>query len=387
MTAVLRNTDRDLAQTLMTGFWVLFTVAYLAFFYLFRDAREIADASLDGYLEVILLGIPTVVLLAGSMWLRDADVDRELRPRIVGWTVGMTLFFALAMYAALFVVETRFDHGEQWLILMLSVGFGASSGTVMGVLAVRSKQRERERNRSQAVARRKERERSQLEYLNHYLRHEVLNEAQKINGYATLLARDAEADGDGAAYLETIRDSSDEIAAFVGSIRTVLDASDHEPDLTAVDLRAVIEAEVEQVRRTHPSVAVETSGPESAAALTGELVNRVFRNLLENAIEHNGSDLSIAVDVSVDDDWVTVGIRDDGSGVSPEERESLFEPPEAGDHGYGLFLTKNLVQVYGGTIALAETGPDGTEFAVRFPAAGGSSDTAAARRSRQRLAV
>jgi len=367
----------------MTCLWLSFTISYISFFYIFQDAREIADASLDGYLEVILLGVPTVVLLGGTVWLRDTSVDAELRPRIVWWTVGMALFFALAMYTALFVIEARFDHGERWLILLLSVGFGASSGTVTGVLSIRSKQRERQRNESLAVARRTERERSQLEYLNHYLRHEVLNEAQKINGYASLIDREADVDGDAAVHLATIRDSSDEIAAFVGSIRTILDASDYDPDLTPVDLRTVVEAEVEQIRRTHPGVAVEVDGPDAVRVHAGDLCNRVFRNLLENAIEHNDGDLSVSVDISADEEWATVRLRDDGDGIPPAARETLFEPPESGDHGYGLFLTNHLVQVYGGRLALAETGPDGTEFVVRFPVVDGAGATASARGNRK----
>jgi signal transduction histidine kinase len=369
VTAVLTTLRRDFAQFGMTCLWLSFTISYVAFFYIFQDAREIADASLDGYLEVILLGVPTVVLLGGTVWLRDTSVDAELRPRIVWWTVGMALFFALAMHTAVFVIEARFDHGERWLILLLSVGFGASSGTVTGVLSIRSKQRERERNESLAVARRTERERSQLEYLNHYLRHEVLNEAQKINGYASLLDRETDVDSETAAHLTTIRDSSAEIAAFVESIRTILDASDYDPDLTPVDLRGVVDAEVEQVRRTNSRIDVEVRGDDAVRARAGDLCNRVFRNLLENAVEHNEGALRVSIDVSAEEEWATVRLRDDGDGIPPAARETLFEPPESGDHGYGLFLTNHLVQVYGGRLALGETGPDGTEFVVRFPLA------------------
>jgi len=59
--------------------------------------------------------------------------------------------------------------------------------------------------------------------------------------------------------------------------------------------------------------------------------------------------------VSADDEWATVRIRDDGDGIPSATRETLFEPPESGDHGYGPFLTNHLVQVYGGRLALGET--------------------------------
>jgi signal transduction histidine kinase len=74
------------------------------------------------------------------------------------------------------------------------------------------------------------------------------------------------------------------------------------------------------------------------------------------------------VTVKTGEEWVDIQVRDTGSGMPATERERLFEPPESGDHGYGLYLIRNLVELYGGTLGLVETGPDGTEFRVRLPA-------------------
>jgi signal transduction histidine kinase len=357
----------------MTLLWVGFSVTYLGFFYVFQDAREIADANLDGYLEVVLLGIPTIVVLAGTVWLRESDIDDDLRPRLIGWVVAMAALFVAAIHATMFVVEPRFDVGEQWLILLMSTGFGASAGTVTGALDLTSKQRARLRDRSLRVARHKERQRSQLEHLNQYLRHEVLNEATKVVGFADLL-EDRLTDEECADHLRTIRHSGEEIAVFIDSIRTILDAADHAPELTPVDLRAVVETEATEVRRANPTVEVRVSGAESTRALGGDLLNRVFRNLMENAIQHNGADVVVAVDVVEDGEWVRAHVRDDGAGIPSDRREGLFEPPESGNHGFGLYLTRNLVEVYGGRLELADTGPNGTEFVVRLPAAETESD-------------
>jgi signal transduction histidine kinase len=357
--------ERDPVRAVMALLWGGFTVAYLAFFYLFQDASEIAEASLDGYLEVILLAIPSVVLLAGVVWLGETDVDRGLRPRVIGWTVGIALLFTVAMYTALFVIESRFDPGEQWLILLLSSGFGGSAGTAMGILEVRSKQRERERDRSLVVASHVERERRKLEHLNQYLRHEVLNEANKISGYAELVSDRTDEDVT-ADYAEIVRRSSDEIAVFIESIRTILDSDDHSPELVPVDVTETLRREAAGIERRYPETTVTVEGSASARILAGDLLDRVFRNLIENAIEHNRRGVTVNATVEAGDEWVRVRLRDDGSGIDDDDREALFEPPESGDHGYGLFLTRNLVEVYGGRIELSETGPDGTEIVVRF---------------------
>ncbi len=350
----------------MAFLWVGFTVAYVSFFYVFQDAREIADSSLDGYLEVILLAIPSVVLLAAAMWLHESDTDPELRPPVIGWTAGSALLFVVAMYAALFVIETTFDPGERWLILLLSTGFGASSGSVIGIMGVRSKQSERERNRSRLVARRRKREREQLEHLNNYLRHEVLNEVAKINGYAGLLAERGEQTEATAGYLDIIRHSSEDIALFIDSIRDILDTTDHDPELEVLDVVSVIETELDWIGRSHPEAELVLEAPDSAFVLAGDLLDRVLVNLIENAVEHNEAGVTITLSVEADGERVSVRVSDDGRGIPRTERERLFEPPRSGDHGYGLFLTRNLVELYGGRLELHSTGPAGTEFVIEL---------------------
>jgi signal transduction histidine kinase len=235
----------------------------------------------------------------------------------------------------------------------------------MGILAVRSKQRERERDRSLVVASRVERERRKLEHLNQYLRHEVLNEANKITGYAQLVS-DRTDDDVTADYAGIVRRSSDEIAVFIESIRTILDSDEHSPELVPVDVMETLQREATEIERTYPETTVAVEGPASARILAGDLLDRVFRNLIENAIEHNRRGVTVGVSVESGDEWTRVRLRDDGTGIDDGERTNLFDPPESGDHGYGLFLTRNLVEVYGGRIELGETGPDGTEIMVRL---------------------
>lgn len=363
-----RDSGRHPGQTALGLLGLGFTISYLGFFYAFRDASEIADASVDGYLEVVLLGIPPIVLFSSVMWLRESAISRDLHSRVPKWAVGMGVLFAVVVSTVLFVIESAFDSGERWLILLMSLGFGATSGTIMGILEIRAMQYERDRNQSRRKARRRERERKQLEYLNHYLRHEVLNEANKITGYATYLQEQADADGTNGDYLSIIRRSGEEIAEFIQSIRTILETADHQPELEPVDVVSVLETEVERVRRRHSSVTVSVRAPDSAHVLGGDLLNRIFSNLLENAIDHNDQEVTITVAVESGDDRVTVRLRDDGSGIPDERRDGLFDPPESGDHGYGLFLANNLVEVYGGQLELDRTGADGTAFVAQFRA-------------------
>jgi signal transduction histidine kinase len=353
----------------------LFLFAYIAFFYHFQTAREIADAELDGYLEVLLLGVPILVLVGGVLWMDETAVDDDLFPRVIGWTVGVGVFFLIAIAATLFVLEPRYDRGERLLMLQMAAGFGVSAGTVMGVIETRSIQRFRDRARAAVALRRRRQEKQRLQYLNQYLRHEVLNEVNKIGGYADMLASTVDADTTAARNVTVIQESADEVAAFIDAIRSLMDISDRDPQLKPVAVTQVAAEAVEQIRRVNPSATITVEGPATAAVRAGALLDRVITNLVENAIQHNGDGVTVRVEIETSDEHVWIRVHDDGTGIPARAQETLFEPPSSGDHGYGLYLTRHLVELYGGRLTLEQTGTAGTTFGIRLPAAAAETES------------
>jgi signal transduction histidine kinase len=75
-------------------------------------------------------------------------------------------------------------------------------------------------------------------------------------------------------------------------------------------------------------------------------------------------------------DAVEIAIRDNGTGISPEHRERLFQPffttkPTGEGTGLGLSISYDIVtQQHGGTIEVASAPGDFTEFTVRLPRRG-----------------
>jgi signal transduction histidine kinase len=352
----------------MTALWTGFLLVYLGFFYSFQGAREIADAELDGYLEVVLLGVPVVVLFGAVVWMSESEVDRGLHYRIVAWTLGVCVLFLVAVSTTLFVLEPRYDRGEHLLMLLMGAGFGASMGSVTGIVEVRSVHRGRARERAIVEARRRKRERQRLEYLNQYLRHEVLNEVNKIEGYATLVGARLEPDSEAREWTRVIERSSDEVGTFVSSIRAIMNADDERLQIRPVDVAAVAETTADRVRTTAADSRVIVDAPGPTFATAGDLLDRVFLNLIENAVDH-GDDPTVRIEVRTDGHRVSVRVTDDGPGIPEAKREDLFEPPESGDHGYGLFLSRNLVELYGGRLTLVDTGDQGTTFRMELDAA------------------
>ena len=99
---------------------------------------------------------------------------------------------------------------------------------------------------------------------------------------------------------------------------------------------------------------------------------RVVTNLVKNAIQAISQDTKpqIIVHVSEKDNNFVLSVSDNGSGVSEENREKIFEPKfttKSSGMGLGLPMVKNIVETYNGTITFETEKDKGTVFKVTFP--------------------
>jgi PAS domain S-box-containing protein len=111
----------------------------------------------------------------------------------------------------------------------------------------------------------------------------------------------------------------------------------------------------------------------------GEL-RQVLSNLLTNAIDASASGGKLIVRVKPERngsqvDRVRIEVEDFGSGIHPADQERIFEPffTTKSDFGtgLGLWVTKELVEKHGGTIAFrsnCQNGNSGTCFSIMLPA-------------------
>jgi signal transduction histidine kinase len=352
-----RNT---LVDTAVLAVAAIFSVLYAVYFLTVRDVTDVTQ--LQAFFEMTLFGA-ALVTLYGSTWLAlGTDAEEHLRQRLLWWGGAGAVFLVFVSGSLMVVVSPAPDFEDQLLQLLFSAGFGVSAGLVMGVLEIQGIKQARERTRADLTARKREEERQRLELLNQYLRHEILNKVQIIEMNADIALRRTDESVAEYGRLETIAQRTGDIGRFVQSIRSILQASDHQPSLESVQLSGVLSAEIEKLERSFPDVTVTHSASEDVHVEADDLLPTAISNLLENAVEHGAE--RVDVGVAVDDDRVTLRVSDDGPGIPQEAQPTLFDPPESGDHGYGLFLTKNLVELYGGRLELAETGPDGTTFVL-----------------------
>lgn len=95
---------------------------------------------------------------------------------------------------------------------------------------------------------------------------------------------------------------------------------------------------------------------------------QVFLNLILNAMDATEEGGTIEIVTSLQSGWMQVVIRDDGHGISAEDRRRVFQPyfttKDTGT-GLGLFVCRNIMEgALGGRIELTDTSPAGTTFTV-----------------------
>jgi two-component system sensor histidine kinase ChvG len=93
-------------------------------------------------------------------------------------------------------------------------------------------------------------------------------------------------------------------------------------------------------------------------AVPPSTIEAVVGNLIENSRQAGAH--HCAIEVSRDEAVVQIVVADDGPGISPADRERLFEPffttrRATGGTGLGLSIARSLLDACGGTIALADT--------------------------------
>ncbi|MCL7488371.1 MAG: ATP-binding protein [Desulfobulbaceae bacterium] len=181
-------------------------------------------------------------------------------------------------------------------------------------------------------------------------------------------------------YLNIIKD---EIAISNRIVSDLLDSvRSKPPQPEAVGVREVIERSMRQLPLPD-SVSVMLEIPEALPPLRVDAmqISQVFSNLISNGVEAmpGGGVLEIRAMENRQDGTITVSVRDNGSGMTPEHLARLFEPlftTKARGIGLGLVVVKNLTEANGGTVNVESEAGRGTVFTVTLP--GNSSTPGAA---------
>ncbi|MDR2147126.1 MAG: HAMP domain-containing histidine kinase [Tannerella sp.] len=146
------------------------------------------------------------------------------------------------------------------------------------------------------------------------------------------------------------------------------------------DIRALVEGLKArfEILKTKP-VSIESSySPEHLTAyIDRQLIEDVVSNLVDNAIKYSDESVNIQIDCSVKDNYLIIKVKDNGFGISEEDRTKIFEKYERGaafgrqdgakGFGLGLNYVRRVVLAHSGKIQLISMLGQGSEFIVILP--------------------
>ncbi|MES1256396.1 MAG: ATP-binding protein [Acidobacteriota bacterium] len=135
---------------------------------------------------------------------------------------------------------------------------------------------------------------------------------------------------------------------------------------------------------TTSRIAIEMHAPPDLVVYADAgLLEHVFDNLLQNAIQYNHEDGTVVITARMSPrtggwvaDQVVLEVRNSGASIPPEERERVFDrfyrldpsrSRRTGGAGLGLAIAREIVQLFKGTIAVGDHAGQGTLIEVRLP--------------------
>ncbi len=177
--------------------------------------------------------------------------------------------------------------------------------------------------------------------------------------------------------LEMVVSQTERLDALVASLLAL--AQPFQVQRQRIDLAAWIEerrqAHAELAEKKQLQLGTALDLPSFASGLSTSVLDpvqmaRALDNLLLNALAHceAGGHIDIGARLGADG-RLQLWVADDGPGVAPELRESLFDPfvsQRSGGTGLGLVLVREIVHAHGGSITLAAT-QRGARFDMELP--------------------
>ena len=211
----------------------------------------------------------------------------------------------------------------------------------------------------------------------HAVSHDLRSPLTAIRTAAAGLREEGTGAEDRTALIEAIEEESDRLTRLIGNLLDLsrIEAGAVHPLTDWCDLLDVISLAVSHLRapQEHNRIQIELDGELPLVRADASQLERVFSNLIENALRFSPSEEPVRVSGGVGAGKVTVRVIDRGPGVPAAERTAIFEPFHSGRRdgregvGLGLAISRGFVEANGGELRLQADAADGTAFAVSFP--------------------
>lgn len=215
--------------------------------------------------------------------------------------------------------------------------------------------------------------------------HELRTPLTSLVGFIETLEGAAENDAEARKrFLAIMREQANRMTRLVEDLLSLsrIEMEEHAPPGATNDLemlvRAVAEglAPVAEARKAKVAIDIEAGVP--AVAGEPDLLQQVFRNLIENAIKYGPEGGTVTIQGVVRGGGVRIAVADQGDGIPNEHIPRLTErfyrvdvarSRTMGGTGLGLAIVKHILNRCGGTLSIVSRKGEGSTFTVELPPA------------------
>ena len=300
----------------------------------------------------------SVLFVAIGPAVYRSDLTTTHAARVAGWNLlGVVVtVFVLALIGS-YQRAAGGTVSEPLFSAAVVVGVSAVAHVLIGINDVR-------RIRSQELS--EQYKRSAV--INRLVRHNLRHTAQLLLGWGDLLSTDG-GDEETVHIGQRLKATGDDLGTMSDQVKTVTQLVDSDPEGETVDLRSLLEPLVDDHSADNPEATITVSGDGPGAVVGGTKLKIAFREIVDNALEYTGSAPTVEITYERVGGEVVVRIADDGPGIPDHQRELIEQNIEesglAHGNGLGLWLSKWIVEAYGGELHLPPAG-DGAGAVIEF---------------------
>ena len=203
----------------------------------------------------------------------------------------------------------------------------------------------------------------QLNLLSSITRHDILNQLMALKGYLYLSNEMIDNPTILTGYIQKEEQAANAIERQITFTRDYQELGVAAPEWQNVN--ASIKKAVAGLPMRDILVEVDPKNPEIFA---DRLFEKVFYNLIDNALRYGGEEMkTIRFSSQESDASLTILCEDDGVGISPDEKKHLFVRGFGKNTGLGLFLSREILSITGITITENGTQGKGARFEITVP--------------------
>jgi PAS domain S-box-containing protein len=200
-----------------------------------------------------------------------------------------------------------------------------------------------------------------LNLLSSITRHDILNQLTALSGYLELM-------GEGPLtpqtqkYIETGKRITETIKKQIQFTRDYHEIGVHSPQW--YNVKKTIMTATTPLCLPPGTLSV---GIENISIYADPLLEKVFYNLVDNALRYGGEQTRITFSSLLHGDSITLVCEDNGEGVPEEFKEAIFKRQYFKHTGFGLFLSREILSITGLSIHERGEPGKGARFEITVP--------------------